>query len=429
MSTAAALDIASHRLDRRSADQASRLLGAAGLFAIGLLGAVQIKIIGTISGTELALLAILPFTFVASRKLDRRVLLLLVPGAVWLWSQVVTDLARDSVFVDYSRGWAKIAFSLVNLAALWFLVGRRLERQLLLASGLAAAFVLRFALNRSELAEGDPWKFGLAVPVTLGITIVASTTFARRRWFLQPALLASAALVNMMLGFRSLAGVCFLAAVLLTLRSKKAGGFRLTPTALVVVAAASAIVFFVGYQRAAKDGLLGPAAAVKFEDQSRGTGGIFLAGRPETYASALAIRDSPVVGHGSWPSDPRYRLAMVGELRSRGYLIYETFETDRIPTHSHLLGAWVEAGILGAVFWAAVLALCVSALLAIYRSGTQYAALGSFLGFWLIWDVLFSPFGSDRRIIVPFSIVVLISALRDARAWPDAGSASTGVSP
>jgi hypothetical protein len=425
MSSAAAIDVARQPSHERPTDHASRLLGAAGVFSLGLLGAFQLKLIGTISAAEFALLAVLPFTFVAARELDRRVQLLLLLGAAWLWNQVVTDLVRHSAFVDYSRGWSKIAFALVNLLALWFLVGRRLDRQLLFASGLAAAFALRFALNPSELAQGDPWKFGFAVPVTLGIAIASSTTFARRKWFVQPALLASASVLNMMLGFRSLAGVCFLAAVLLTLRSRRAGGVRLTPTALAVIAAASAVAFFVGYQRAAKDGVLGPAAAVKFENQSRGTGGLFLAGRPEAYASALAIRDSPFIGHGSWPSNPKYRLAMVGELRSRGYLAYEPFETDRIPTHSYLLGAWVEAGILGAVFWAAVLALCVSALLAIHQSHTRFAALGSFLGFWLIWDVLFSPFGTDGRVIVPFAIVVLVSALRDAHARSSQSRASS----
>jgi hypothetical protein len=404
---------------------AERVLADAGALAIGLLFAVDITIVSTVYGTEFALLALFPFTLVARRELDRRILLLLVLGAAWLWSQFLADLIRVSSFEDYSRGWARIGFTLANLVVLWLLLGGHLKRQLLFAAGLAAALVVRFVFEPGQLAEGDPWKFGLAVPVTLGLAIVASTKSAQRAWFLQPAVLASASFVNMILGFRSLAGVCFLAAVLLTLRSRRAGGFRLTPVALAVIAVASAVAFFVGYQRAARDGLLGPAAAVKFENQTRGSGGIFLAGRPETYASILAIRDSPLIGHGSWPSDPKYRLAMAGELRSRGYVVYEPFETDLIPTHSYVLGAWVEAGILGAVFWCVVLALCASALLAIHRSDTRFAPLGSFLGFWLIWDVLLSPFGADRRVIVPFAVVVLVSALRDANRRGSGSSLSS----
>ena len=398
------------------ADQAGRLLAGVLIFAAGVLVAVPIQVVATVYAVEFALLAVLPFTLAGERKLDRWVRLLLLLGMAWLWSQIVTDLLRDSAFFDYSRGWARIGFALLNLVVLWLLLGEGHRRQLLFASGLAAGLALRFVLDPGRLAEGDPWKFGLAFPVTLAIIIAASTKVAEASWFVQPALLASASFVNMMLGFRSLAGVCFLAAVLLMLRSRWAGGGRLTPVALVVVSAVAAVGFFIGYQRAAKDGLLGPAAAVKFETQSRGGDlGIVLAGRPETYASALAIRDSPLIGHGSWPSDPQYRLAMAAELRSRGYLVYEPADTDRIPTHSHLLGAWVEAGLLGAVFWGAVLVLCCSALLAVQRSRTDFAPLAAFFGFGLAWDVLFSPFGADRRIIVPFAIVVLVSALRDAR--------------
>jgi hypothetical protein len=409
----------------RSVDHANRLLAAMMVVAIGLLVAVDITVVSTVYAAEFALLAVLPFTLVAKRELDPRILLLLLLGVGWLWSQVVTDIIRDSSFDDYARGWARIAFALVNLVALWFLVGGRLQRQLFFAAGLAGGFALRFALDPSQLAEGDPWKFGLAVPVTLGMTIMASTTVAQATWFVQPALLGFASFVNMMLGFRSLAGVCFLAAVLLILRPKGAGGVRLTPIAVVLVAAVAAVAFFIGYQRAAKDGLLGPAAAVKFESQARGDLGILLVGRPETYPSILAIRDSPFIGHGSWPSDPQYRLAMAAELRSGGYLVYEAADTDLIPTHSYLLGAWVEAGIIGAVFWVAVLALCISALLAIQRSLSAFAPLAAFLGFWLTWDVLFSPFGTDRRIIAPFAIVVLVSALRDAHAGSSQSRASS----
>jgi hypothetical protein len=405
-----------------SALYATRLLAAASIVVIGLLVAVELQLIGTLYAAELVLLALLPFTLLARRQVDRWISLFVLLGLAWLWSQFITDLIRQSAFVDYSRGWSKIGLVVINLLILWALLGGRRHRLLLFASGLALGLAFRFAFFPSDYALGDPWKFGLALPVTLGIAIAASTELAQSKWFLQPALLSSASFLNILLGFRSLAGVCFLAAVVLTLRSNRTRGRRLRPVALIAIGIAAASAFVFAYGRAAKEGLLGPAAAVKYDRQSRGDLGIILAARPELYAAMLAIRDSPLLGHGSWAADPKYRLEMSAELRSRGYIVHDRAQTsDVIPSHSHILGAWVDGGFLGALFWAAVIALCVITLGAIRGSPTFYAPLGALLATLLLWDILFSPFGADRRVTVPFAIVVLVSTLRDTQRLAHSG--------
>jgi len=85
--------------------------------------------------------------------------------------------------------------------------------------------------------------------------------------------------------------------------------------------------------------------------QAHGEYGLIVGGRSEILVSAQAIMDSPILGHGSWAKNEEY-AAMLNYLReSMGYVAQGKHESGLIPTHSHIFGAWVEAGILGAVFW------------------------------------------------------------------------------
>ena len=89
---------------------------------------------------------------------------------------------------------------------------------------------------------------------------------------------------------------------------------------------------------------------------------MLVGGRPETLVAIQAIRDSPILGHGSYPVDPKY-LALKSRIQyEHGYSDSDDPEDivdPVIPTHSHLTMAWVESGILGAfvgsmfLFWSA----------------------------------------------------------------------------
>src|SRR5258708_14335741 len=96
--------------------------------------------------------------------------------------------------------------------------------------------------------------------------------------------------------------------------------------------------------------------------ESRCDAGVLLAGRNEFLAAGSAIRDSPFIGHGSWAKDPKYKAILYDRLAELGYRkMGPELESDVIPSHSYVFGAWVESGILGAVFWCWALWLIGSA--------------------------------------------------------------------
>ncbi|MDH3662340.1 MAG: hypothetical protein OEU92_20315, partial [Alphaproteobacteria bacterium] len=179
------------------------------------------------------------------------------------------------------------------------------------------------------------------------------------------------------------------------------------------------------YGYAAESGMLGEKSRQKYETQSAlGDLGILLGGRSESLVTVQAIQDSPLIGHGSWAKDRYYAELRQLMLYRLGFVNrFIEPENDLIPTHSHLLGSWVEAGVGGALFWIGILGLVIAALRRLYASDDPLRPYLVFLMFLFIWDILFSPFGAQRRLTNGFLMVAALFALKAcAMNWRQRGS-------
>jgi len=406
------------------------------VFAVPALLILQIHTVGQLYVSELMLVAALPFLLhqahIAGRRRIPQVPLLL--GTIWLVAQIWTDIYRGSAFIDYSRGWANIAFLLANFAALYLLIGNDPRRMRLFAWGIVVGLLAEFYLRPTPYAISDPWKFGVALPLTLGVVLLATTRRVYSLPFVPPALIAFIAVVNLQQGYRSLAGICAVASGFAFFsafghrRAHRIGVPSVAKTiALCACCALAAFGFTKLYARAANDGLLGRAAQTKYESQA-GALGVIVGGRPEILASLDAIKDSPLIGHGSWAKDPKYAALMIAELERYGYQVIPYAYGDLIPEHSHLLGAWVDAGVFGTFLWFWALGLGVAVLSRLYLLRNRMTPLAAFVGLLFVWDILFSPFGAERRLLVPFYLIVLLftrdrlrGVVRRSRGMPVTG--------
>lgn len=383
---------------------------------------IEMQVVGRLFAPDILLAIMFPFLFVLRGRrladpLPRTFLLL---AGLWLLGQVFTDLVQGTPFHDYSRGWAKIGFTIVNFCALFLLLNGRSRRIVLYAAGLAAGGVVQYFVNPGIYAAAHPWKFGYGVSVTwfLVLTAMAVAGLGRTGWFSAIGLIVGASALNVFMGFRSLGGVLFLVAAYMavqTLWSRPRTNPRrirarhaLFLTAAVGIAAWGALEL---YGRAAESGLLGYEAQQLYERQTAGAYGLLLGGRSEALASISAILDSPLLGHGSWAKDCDYASLLIELKQELDYFPGEENEECLIPTHSHLLGAWVEAGILGALFWAWVLSVTARALLRSFDLRGRLTPLVVFVGFLLIWNIIFSPYGAERRFITPYYVIVMMSFL------------------
>ena len=391
------------------------------VFLIPCVQFIHINLVGVLSGSDLMLLA--AFLYLAFRKKLRLATptskVFVIFGSLWLVSQCVTDMVRHTAFADLARGWSMIGLTLSGFVVLCTLMYGQPRRLVLYGWGLVAGNVLAFFISPSDYALGYPWKFGLAYPVTLAVLLFASRQKCRDPWKI--ALCVAIGILNMGLGSRGTGGVCLAVALYLLftrIMQRKAAANTRVRVALKVALAASIVLGAAGimwaYQYAATTGLLGEEARQKYVSESSGQYGILLGGRGDVLGAFAAIYDSPILGHGSWAKDWSYILAQQETMALLGYrdageISQEEVEGGVIPAHSHLLQAWVWAGIVGALFWAWVFVLTARMLMRIYPPAVVLLPVMSFMALSLLWDILFSPFGATERIIFPYDIVLLLT--------------------
>jgi hypothetical protein len=393
-------------------------------FVLPAVSFLDITIIGRLIVTEILLLVMLPWLW---RSPDRPALprWFIVLWAGWLLSQIVTDVVVGSAFRDFLRGWAGIVFTFTNFAGIFFLIATP-KRARLFAFGLAAAGFLGLLFVPQPNAAADPWKWGLAVPVGLVLAAGLSGRAGNRQPWLTVGLFVAFGSLNLMLNYRSLGGISLLTAGYLSLSAvvgrRESAAHQSTLRAVLGLAflAMAGLAVLGLYSAAASQGLLGSEAKSKYLLQA-GAFGALLGGRPEALVSTQAILDSPVLGHGSWAKDPVYAKLLADRQKALGYKVTaEYVGTDLIPAHSYLLGAWVWAGFLGAVFWFGVAAVAVWLLGNLYSLQVDLAPLLVLGAILLLWDVAFSPYGLNARIAAPYELALCLLGLRLLREMRDA---------
>ena len=76
----------------------------------------------------------------------------------------------------------------------------------------------------------------------------------------------------------------------------------------------------------------------------------------------------------------------------------------------------VDAGVLGAIFWGWVCIQVCKMLLRTYPRGMKLLPLAAYAAFELLWDIPFSPYGAQMRIITPFYIIIVMNYLSVSNA-------------
>jgi hypothetical protein len=391
-------------------------------FIIPCLIFIEVRLVGRLFLPEMILLVLCPFLL----RNRGRILwtgppkTLIVLGLLWLSAQIITDGIRATPFADFSRGWSNIGIFLLEFSVIYLLVTKSERRVFLFAIGICIGQFLQYFIAPNIFAAGgETWKFGIGYAVTFLLILSTQLRWVRRVNNLGEAILLAAAVLNVVMESRSIGGICFIAALYLFVQRRtkpsqtvppKVSPIKLVLAASILLVSGVVVLKFYGF--VASSGMLGESSQQKYESQASGDFGLLIGGRQELLVSSLAIMDSPVIGHGSWAKDPKY-IAMLPEMLSKyGYetppISYDEELSDLIPTHSFLFGAWVNSGLLGAVFWFWVIVFCGKILLVLYKSREPLTPVIVFVGINLIWNVLFSPFGAETRLYTAYYLVLIM---------------------
>lgn len=395
-------------------------------FLLGFLTFIKIGLIGSVSANELVLAAALPFYTNTILKLmrDKRLRRVLILGLLYLLSLIASDLYRGSMAEDYLRGWTRVAFTLTAMVSLMaILAGRGTITWLLFLVGW---FLSPFGGVLAYGVQTELYKFYLAGSIS-GFSFIGLgylPAILSPIGFTLPIIATALAFLN---DSRSAGGVTLLAFLLVSLRAlggrlESWSARKLALVAVILILGAVGIIKFYGY--AASNGYFGVDAYDKYMSQvSPGDStlvSIIFGGRVEIYFTWPKIAESPFIGYGSWPKDWVYTHGRAAELNipSLGAILGSRSNVDAglIPSHSHIFGAWLEAGVFGAIFWAYALWLTIRVLI----SGrvTQVGKLWPVFTYVLIsfaWDMLFSPFGGERRVWNGFVLAWILSLTMEGR--------------
>lgn len=410
------------------------------VLAVGLSCTFTIHLVGDLPVAEILTVAALPFLLVMRGARIRGPRLVMVFGLLtfWLLNQVMTDIWRRTATADWMRGDANLVFFGIDLLILAMLISKNKRRQVIFLAGYCAGSLLSAKFQPSEQAIEEPWKFGYAAGTNMLIVLVACYFFARRQFAATGALLGVVIAVNLAENFRSpVLNTLVAMALILPVIPERIGGLTILPrrgsfaNILVIIglATVSGTTALLLVRLATERGFLTEEAVVKNRVQSESAGGLLLGGRPEILVSSQAVLDAPIIGHGSWPRNFKY-VEMLADIQTKWGIpmdvdYAEELSQGLIPTHSHLMGAWVQAGIMGAVFWFYMFWLLAKGLVRLSVVRPALSPILSFMWTSFLFDILFSPFASTRRLTEAFLVVVLLDMLQSrvvtsplkSRAW------------
>jgi hypothetical protein len=394
---------------------------------LGLGTALYINLIGQLYVSELCLLIAFPFLVIKGERLlsNNWIKRIIIFGYLWLLSQIITDLVRSTPIDNLARGIASIIVFIIGFLSLWMIISKDILNLKIYILGVCVGGFLQTIYQPNPYFAAEPWKFGYGPIVILLILLVSISLKSKLiiKYHIPALLLIGVGSFSFYNNSRSiglfalLTGFSVLIASAINrykVRKIKKGYINILLLFLILGVLIFGISKF--YELAADNGWLGATVKQKYEIQSGGIFGVLVGGRAEIFSAIHAIIDSPIIGHGSWADDAKYRVYLY-DVINYGYNtpIYEITnqiqQSDLIPTHSHLFQNWVWAGILGALFWILILVLVIRSLIANIYATNPLSILVIYYSFASIWDIFFSPFGSVMRMEWALRLVVFILSI------------------
>ena len=270
----------------------------------------------------------------------------------------------------------------------------------------------------------NPWKYSLALPVTLLLLGFTSKLWARRGELVSLIMVAGISSISDSRSFTSFLLIAA-AAVLWQFRRPSSTSRRRPWQAIVGLVLLVAGAYFL-FQSLLLDGVLGQAAQQRSQAQIDTSGSLITGGRPEMGAAFALVTEHPL-GYGSGtlpiPSDVWIAKSGMSELNYNPNNKYvEVFLFGgHYEVHSVVGDLWIMFGPLGALLVLFIVGYGVYSTAGALTTRTASAALVllTALG---AWDMLFSPWLTSYRTL---SLLIALAALpaMDRRAATAAAKA------
>jgi hypothetical protein len=176
-------------------------------------------------------------------------------------------------------------------------------------------------------------------------------------------------------------------------------------------------VVVAGLRVATSADLLPEGLQRKTEAQLNNPFGLLFGGRPDTATAVYAITKRPLLGYGTTNVNPEillfYRELNASVLSNlirpdaAAAIAYTREWSLGTPSHSHLFGAWVDAGVLAALCWLFYLWIAIYVLQRSFFWRHPFQPLFVFVSLLILWDTLFSPGPHRMDVAIRFTVLML----------------------
>jgi hypothetical protein len=258
------------------------------------------------------------------------------------------------------------------------------------------------------------WKFGLNVPVAVGVLAVTDVAWRRGRRAPSVVALGGIGLLGVVTDHRHLAGVAVLTAVVLVFRNRQRHPRTvsvLAGLALLVGVASGAFV------QASESGLLGERSGDQIVQFGSTPRTVFVNVRPEPFQEFYLFLQRPVLGWGSQPqldsaayAGSKQFLRDLGVVRQDLDDIWLGTEVPGVSAHSQSMDSLARAGVTAAPFWLLLLGLAM-----VVGTQTIRFRTSPMLVLWtvlILWDAICSPLTALSHVELAAYLATAITSLR-----------------
>ncbi|NLU90517.1 O-antigen ligase family protein [Chitinophaga sp. Ak27] len=380
-----------------------------------LLSGVNLSLVGQLKLNEIMVLLSAPFVFdirdFKAFPLFRKIITALTLLFIF---QVITDLfVVKSSSENFMRGWAAIIMSILSFIFLF----KTLKDDKVIFFFLCMTLVKNIIWT-DDNADTDMsyFKFKMVPILSYGVYILSFLLYRNGQWKAVLALLLAYSLLCFARDSRSTGMVFFLGAIIIFCFNS---GMYLTRDRLLVFGMSGLLLFqfaYVCYVNAVLNHEIGGEHASEQIDRLDNPYNpleLLMTGRGETFAALAAITDAPLFGHGSWAKDDNlkyYRILLLYQNEEMNEQLATSTE-HLIPSHSILLGAWVNCGLGGfiAVLLVFILLLRMGFYLVGHAADTALYPVLVLMTIGVIWTFLFSPV-QQLRFNIPAIGAILLRA-------------------
>lgn len=390
------------------------------IFIIGLLSLIKFRILGTFGASELIIFASYFFIDYSIARNNKQVRQMVLFAIVWLIGVFLSNLVNNTSTEDSLKGAFNVIFLILLFPFGYWALYDKPTRIMFFWAGVGVSSILGFRFQRMEMMNElsvDIWQVYAFKWIFL---FLGGWFYYKGRRKLSYILLMAFGFWTMFHLSRNIFMLFSLVTAILLYIGKvdnsnfeyKFYRYKQGIARLLLVLCVAFIGITSVYESLASNGTLGEIAKGKYERQKNSKIGL-ASGRADFLSSLYAISKKPIFGYGSYAKDKNKLIEEFNDIMGLSSPTGMTTNKLRhVPAHSYMLGAWVNAGLLGFIFWVFILKKIFIYLRYHVLNEPRLLCLNLLLTSSMLWDIFFSPF-SDRLSFAIYMMTISILSAPD----------------